>query len=100
MIQFELLLERILRALDPLAARLGVDTDKLAHGIGCLLLAVAGGLALGTFEGFLLALVLGIAWEGFSYVWRHVEPDPEDVVADFVGAAIGAGLLGLLGLLA
>lgn len=99
MLQFELLMSRILDVFRPLADRLGVEVDKLVHGIGCALLAVAGGLALGVLEGFLLALVLGILWEGVSYVWRNVEPDPEDVLADFAGAGLGAGLLGLFQLL-
>lgn len=99
MIQFELLLARILAALTPLADRLGVPVDRLAHALGCMLLAIGGGIVWGAFEGFLLALSLGVLWEVLSLALRKVEPDPNDVVADAIGAVLGAGIVGLFRLL-
>lgn len=100
MLQFELLLSRILALFDPLALKLGVDTDKLVHGLGCMLLSALCMLAgLGPFEAFLATLALGIAWEIASFIWRKVDPDPEDVLADFIGAAPLPAIVWLIGLL-
>lgn len=101
MLQFEILLSRIQALFDPLSARTGIPADKLAHATGCMVLTALLLLAgAGRFEAFLGALSFGILWEVLGFVWRNVEPDPEDVLADFIGAALLPGLLGLAGLLA
>lgn len=101
MIQFEILLGRIIDALQPLATRLGVPADQLAHALGCALLSAVFMLfGVGPFTAFLATVVIGFAWEGSSYVWRKVEPDPQDVLADFIGAAPLPAIVGLIGLLA
>lgn len=100
MLQFELLLSRILDVFRPLADRLGVEVDKLVHALGCMVLAIVAGAVLGVFKGFLFALATGVLWELLSLWLRKVKPDPADVVADAVGAVFGAGIVGLFRLLA
>jgi len=52
------------------------------------------------FDAFLGTLAAGILWEFIGIVARDIEPDPKDVMADFIGASALPGLIGLAGLLA
>lgn len=79
---------KFIALLQPLADRLGIPADKLAHFLAGLLLSAVLLLLVPALHASLLVLAAAVAWEVIFHVHEGKPIEPEDVWSTWAGGSV------------